>query len=240
MANFYFNPATKQYFEVAPDYDSESPREWGTPSKFFTWERNYLSPDQHEDEFDTWENMADFFEADLGFENEKEDVEKLIEAADKKGYVLSPVYKYEHSGRCYRTKPFGCKWDSGLVGIIFIDREIARTEMFFQNDAVVRSRLEEEVEQYSRWVNGEDIYSCRLYDCCGEEMDSIYSEWLNQAHNESIEGLVARCYNDYFCNVEGSEIEAENLEDLGEFNSIGEAIFYHEKAANSKNKGLGR
>jgi hypothetical protein len=39
-----------------------------------------------------------------------------------------PLYLYEHSGITMSTSPFGDRWDSGQVGIIYVKREVAERE----------------------------------------------------------------------------------------------------------------
>ena len=43
--------------------------------------------------------------------------------AIKNNWLLLPLYKYEHSGCSYAIKPFECRWDSGQVGAILINKD---------------------------------------------------------------------------------------------------------------------
>src|SRR5690554_2094392 len=40
-----------------------------------------------------------------------ETLQQLQEDAEKYGYVLLPVYMYEHGGITISTTPFSCRWD---------------------------------------------------------------------------------------------------------------------------------
>jgi hypothetical protein len=53
--------------------------------------------------------------------DEARDEGKLAEAIveHNPGAVVLPVYMLDHSGLRFSTTPFGCRWDSGQVGVIF-------------------------------------------------------------------------------------------------------------------------
>lgn len=49
-------------------------------------------------------------------------LEYLLNRLESK--AILPVYVYEHSGSAISTTPFGCRWDSGQIGFIYIaDKE---------------------------------------------------------------------------------------------------------------------
>ena len=49
-------------------------------------------------------------------------LEYLLERLEPK--AILPVYVYEHSGSAISTTPFGCRWDSGQIGFIYVaDKE---------------------------------------------------------------------------------------------------------------------
>lgn len=58
-------------------------------------------------------------EGNLPYTNEV--LEYLQEKANKYGFVLLPVYLYDHSGTSISTTPFSDSWDSGQVGFIYTD-----------------------------------------------------------------------------------------------------------------------
>jgi hypothetical protein len=74
--------------------------------------------------------------------------------------VWLPVYLYDHSGLTVRTTPFSCPWDSGQVGVIFVEREKALKEyggrvLTRALRAKVESVLRGEVETYDQMLTGE-------------------------------------------------------------------------------------
>lgn len=139
--------------EIWQDQDSESPREWGNDSQFYTWHRRYMSPDTH----GIREPMYDLPKDCIGIK----------------------VWMYDHSGHCYKAadeNPFHCPWDSGQVGWIFMTKAQirARLRVKYVTKAVARRAIDQmihEVDLYSEWVNGE-VYGYTTYDAAGEEVDS--------------------------------------------------------------------
>jgi hypothetical protein len=76
------------------------------------------------------------------------------------------------------TTGFTCRWDSGQVGYIYIDKEKALKEYggkIFSRQLKKRltSYLEGEVEVYDQYLTG-DVYGFQLLDPEGEEVDSTW------------------------------------------------------------------
>lgn len=145
--------------DVNPREDQEN---LGT---FWTWHRNYLSPDR--------------------------DCPREPMRALPKGSIGLPVWLYDHSGCSYvagESNPFSCPWDSGQVGWIFTTPERA-AEWFgwkrpsrpegavFRRGIRVPTRpimtkarkkrildaLRQEVEIYDAWQKG-DVFGWVIYD----------------------------------------------------------------------------
>ncbi len=139
--------------EIWQDPHSESPREYITDSKFWTWHRRYSSPDKH----DRSEPMYQLPPDTIGIK----------------------VWMYDHSGVTYAAadhNPFHCPWDSGQVGWIFISRADARKRLGVKRLTKkhvdqIRTQLIQEVEVYSMWASGE-VYGFTVYDNDGEPADS--------------------------------------------------------------------
>lgn len=111
----------KQYHCIDYDSDCESPREWGSQlGHFITYNKNY-SPDSYDGEFrDVVEQIFGSYHID-----ETKHVSN--------GYVVFPVYIYEHSGVAYgieKVYPFNDRWDAGLAGLIYASKDEVRE--FFQ------------------------------------------------------------------------------------------------------------
>ena len=164
--------------QVCQDDDCGSPREDTQLGTLITWDRNYNSPDDNEF------SSPDSFEAWWSGKDEDEDGHILIHhncPAKSEGYIRLPVFKYEHSGVAYRTSDFGDRWDSGQVGWIF-----STPESIEETGAPIESiarQLKNEVEEYSKWANGEcygyvvthKIETCdKCHDTEWEDVDSCW------------------------------------------------------------------
>lgn len=103
-----------------------------------------------------------------------------IEEYLKKEYnaeIILPLYLYDHSGITINTTGFQCKWDSGQVGFIFIDRETCIKEFgeVFSSEKIV-NLLEGEVKVYDAYLRG-DMYRYSIFEkvrCphCNEVLDN--------------------------------------------------------------------
>jgi len=78
----------------------------------------------------------------------------LIERTIREGYVVLPVFMYEHSGIVLSTGPFGSSWDSGQIGWIVCDKKTIDRE-FNGDRAIAEKSLRDEVKTYSAYVSGD-------------------------------------------------------------------------------------
>lgn len=108
----------------------------------------------------------------------------LQDEAEKYGYVLLPVYMYDHGDITIRTSSFSCRWDSGQVGFIYTNLKRVRDitghkwqRWSEKRREKVREWLEGEVELFDQYIRG-DMYGF-IVEEDGEEIDScwgFYSE----------------------------------------------------------------
>jgi len=145
-------------FKIKPDYDEypESPREWDNIGKLCMFSRSHCFP-----------NESDY-----------KDYDELMKFIKKESYVYCDVYKYEHSGICLNTTGFCDRWDSGLIGVIYVDKKTLLEEFKWVTsigkEDVLQRLLKEEVETYSKFLSGEcydytteDANGNRISGCCG-------------------------------------------------------------------------
>jgi len=92
-----------------------------------------------------------------------------------------PLYRYEHSGVAYSTKPFSCRWDSGQVGFVVVTKEkINELGLEGRTQRELEKMVDDEIEVYSQWANG-DVVGFTLSkkvkcDCCNHtELEVIDS-----------------------------------------------------------------
>ncbi len=123
-------------------------------------------------------------------------VDKLITDAVCDGYVILPLYLFDHSGITISTSPFDCRWDSGQVGWIICDKETIDREFGGDRD-LAKKCLEAEVATYDDYLT-DNVYGFIVED--RDENDD--SEWEH----------VDSCFGFY-----GSDVRQNGMADhLGE------------------------
>ena len=108
--------------------------------------------------------------------------------------IVFPLYMMDHGDISISTEPFGCRWDSGKIGYVYITEEDIKKE--FNIDTVtLKDRenainiLKNEVKHYDRYLRGECYQWVIPYeDCTGGYSDP------QQAINEAKE-CVDHMYN---------------------------------------------
>jgi hypothetical protein len=131
--------------EVFQDYDLENPREWDRITTMVCFNRRYQLGDEHGYDFD-----------DYGSWDEME--EDIIKNEDV--HTILPLYLYDHGGITISTSPFGCRWDSGQVGFIYLSKkEFEQTSL--KNEDVIKF-LDDEVKTYDIYLRG-DGYGYKVY-----------------------------------------------------------------------------
>ena len=146
--------------QICYDLNAESPRKWDNVGTIYSNHRDY-NPDGHKID-----------------EIENEEGELVSEELDRRFIWLS-VYCYEHSGLTVSTKrnyPYNDRWDSGLFGIIAVEKERLRKEYGWKaitkerREQILRS-LEGEIETFDSYCRGE-VYGFVVEDEEGEEIDA--------------------------------------------------------------------
>jgi len=204
--------------KIYHDEDCESPRTWNNLGTMVCWHSRYNLGDPHDyrdkDEFlfalleeavgdtDKAERKLDSIRAKIDRKEfirsygqyEKAVDDAVLEFVEKCGYVVLPLYLYDHSGLTMRTYPFSCPWDSGQVGWIYVTKAKVREEYGVKHiTKKVRERviavLEAEVETYSQWLEG-DVYGFVLEDAQGNHIDSCWgfygTDWAENGMTDCI------------------------------------------------------
>lgn len=166
-----------QILEIHQDNDSPNPREdWDNAGKMVCFHKRYDLGDSHNISPDNFENFEDM-------------VHNTIENG-----VYLPIYMYDHSGITIRTTPFDCRWDSGLLGFIYMTAQDIRREFGNANEESrdkALKLLKSEVKTYDTYLRG-DVYGFVLYEVvtCNlghehkEEIDSCWG-FFGSDHEES-------------------------------------------------------
>ena len=130
--------------QIEQDWDCDSPREWDNLGTFYTWCRDYYSPDRDAPDFD---ELVESF----GFDPDRvTNPQQLANNLNAHGYIALPVSKYEHSGVVYRagsTDQFYDRWDSCYCGIIFVSRRDVMYPRFPSPQTPILPRLSCAIEQ---------------------------------------------------------------------------------------------
>lgn len=113
---------------------------------------------------------------DLGHKNLFEDLNEAIEYSKSKDVIALPVYMYDHSGITVSTTPFSCRWDSGLLGFIWVTKEKIRAEYNCKRITKkimerVNNNLISEIKLLDDYVTG-NVFYFTTYDTKGIEIDS--------------------------------------------------------------------
>jgi hypothetical protein len=131
--------------------------------------------------------------------------ESLEELEKRKDVVSLPVYMYDHSGVSFSTTPFSCRWDSGRIGVIYVEREkILKVYGIKKVSKKLREKIENnlknEIKAYSQWVNGE-VFMYTIEDKEGEveslggiyyDGDAIIKDAISLIKNREPMGLFPR------------------------------------------------
>jgi hypothetical protein len=113
--------------------------------------------------------------------------------------VILPLYLYDHSGITISTSPFGCNFDSGRIGFIFVSKHKIKKEGI--DETKVEEYLKGEVETYDKYLTGE-VYRYSIYEI--ETCDKGHE------HKNFVEGC-GSYFGEEECESEGKSV-LEHLE----------------------------
>lgn len=142
--------------------------------KGVTIEINYdddpaLNP-RHDDNFSTIVDRTTKY--GLSDEGPLLDKSELVEGRD----AVLPLYIYDHSGITISTSPFGCQWDSGLIGYVYATEETMKKEFGVEELTIEHRKqamriMRAEVEIYDKYLRGEVYWfsydTGKIEDSCG-------------------------------------------------------------------------
>jgi len=142
--------------KIEQDNSAESPREWDNLGTMVCFHRRYSLGDKH------------------NFETPKE-VQEHIKKTDA---IWLPLYLYDHSGITMNTTGFSCPWDSGQVGVIFIEKEKIYKEYNVKRITQklidrVKKVLIGEVKTFDQFLIG-DVHGYVVEDSTGNHVNSCW------------------------------------------------------------------
>ncbi len=154
-------------YRIETDTDPQHPRkDFDQMDKMVCWHNRHNLGDEQPSESaaDYLWNLANY-QYDVPWWPENEIIEKAINRIERNGYEILPLYLYDHSGLRISTSPFSCRWDSGQVGWIYIDKKTVlenwpKSKRNWRKKAL--EVLESSVKEYDQYLSG---------DVCGYIVD---------------------------------------------------------------------
>jgi hypothetical protein len=172
-------------YEIVQDTDPTNPREWDNIATMICGHKRYNLGDKHDykqDDFDSWEEI-------------KEQIE-----SDYKVLMIKPLYMYDHSGITIRTSSFGCPWDSGQIGWIFIDEkklQYITGDSSGHNETNLEEIIDSEVKTYDQYITGEcygykiyEVETCSLGHEHKTELDSCWGYYDEDDCTNEAKGII--------------------------------------------------
>ena len=164
MSTIHSETEYKGYnIKIKYDEDPMDPRSYDQIGKMVCFHRRYNIGDKHDykqGDFDNWNELR----------------AQLIR--DFRNDIILSIYMYDHSGITVSTTPFGCRWDSGQVGFIIVDRKMLLAcrgvkKITKKERELLFEVLKDEVKEYDWYVTG-DAYGYCIEDKDGEEIESCW------------------------------------------------------------------
>ena len=157
--------------------DNNDPRNWDNLGAMSCKHSRYNLGDKDVDLYD--EITLTEAQQDWASEHyvDRDDYSKIVAIAIKQGFIVLPLFLYDHSGITMSTSSFSCQWDSGQVGFIYVSPERIREEYGCKRiSKSIRNTadlvLKGEVKTYDQYLTG-DIYYIQFED---EDGDSSVSD----------------------------------------------------------------
>jgi len=184
--------------EIRPDDCDESPRNWNNICIFHTAHRRY--------------NIGD-----KNYSN-GEEIHEAKKEALRRGDILLPLYMYDHSGITIALAPFGCRWDSGIVGFVVVPRlkmieEFGKKYFTPKLKARAHEVAKSEVDTLDQFIRG-DVYGYQILGKKDETMDED-DDCNERAELDSCWGF----YGEEYCITEAKSIVDSIVEKADNENS---------------------
>ena len=144
-----------------------------------------LAEDSPENPFTSWDCEPDIigWHRRYDFNTRKEDKnkspEQFLKEAKENGYIVKPLFMYDHSGISFSTSSFSCQWDSGQYGFIFWTRDKIRQRQgeFKRISKAMREKLNKQLDSSVKLLNdyvSGNVYGYQIEDEDGNHLESCY------------------------------------------------------------------
>ena len=171
--------------KVEQDTDCENPRtSWDNVTTMVCFHKRYNLGDKHEyksDNFNSWDELKTQIEEDHNV------------------FMIKPLYLYDHSGITISTSDFNDRWDSGMIGFIFIEEKNwikMMGEDMDRSEERLQRIIDSDVETFDSYLRG-DVYRYEVWE--------VETCSLGHDHERFIEGC-GGYYDEEDCRNEGERI----------------------------------
>ena len=178
----------KYRIKIFQDTDPINPRKDDNLGKMVCFHKSYNLGDKHNynpNDYESWGESSGKI-----FKNEN-------------AVLMLNLFLYDHSGITIATTPFGCRWDSGQVGVTFVTKEDLLKEYggkYCTKKKIEKAQkvLEAEVKTYDQYLTGDvygyeicEVKTCELGHEHEEEMDSCWGYYGQEYCIEEAESIVS-------------------------------------------------
>lgn len=188
MENLFKTTEYKGYkINIYYDLDPQNPREWDNIGTIYSNSRTY-NPDRRK--------IDEIFEQEC-YQDEDGDFD-----TDKFGEdcIWLCVYAYIHSGitiSCHRSGQYADRWDSGLLGIIAVEKSVAMKEYGYdqigdKERKTIEYRLEGEVKGLDYYYTGE-VYGYTITKVDDDGDEQVYDSCWGFYGDDQIDIIENEC-----------------------------------------------
>lgn len=156
----------KYLLDIRYDYDAETPRAWDNLGTIYGY----------------WKGTCGIIDEEAigGYNSFEEEFEN--EVGKFEDYIYLNVYGYDHGGRAVSTSSFGCPWDSGQIGYIYVSKKDILAEFGGKRVGkklreMIEEVLKKEIEDLNRWLQN-DVYGYFLYEINEKELKNQITDEL--------------------------------------------------------------
>lgn len=176
----YADPKNNQFFMIFHEESLENPRkDNGGVMLLYTWEKDNPSPDNAPA---TREEFAE----EIGVSADS--WEELMVGMRKKGYFVMPIYALYHGGTSYSLHDFHDKYDSGQVGICFVNKNDPAIRDL--SDSFLTIIAENEMNLYDSWAQG-DVWGIETLDAHNNITDMSSGYICDKSWNATLEEMLS-------------------------------------------------
>ena len=199
------------------DECAESPREWDNVPTIVSRRGDWDISDEG------WRMSAEEFAEFLHKKLDKKcpeikgltDIDHIVNCGSAKNYIVcKPIYMYDHSGQTISLSPFGCPWDSGCCGYIFVfkDKILNEFERATEDNwrDIANEIIQSEIDIYDHYIQGEVYGYCLEEGHTVEHKDLVTGAIWTSTEYETVDsccGFYGDCSSDILHAALGDEWE---------------------------------